>query len=304
MRKHEMTQSAAQCLRLRWMPRLSVIGLLLFTVLSAQAQEPRERPLSRTVPGRETVPSQRERGTTPARPSSSTNESRPAEHPLKPAIRLAEACLETLEDIEDYTALLSTREYVNGTIVVHTMAMKFREEPFSVYFKFGGEHAGREVLYVEGQNQNMLLAHEGSGLKSLVGTVSLSPESPEILKENRHTITDAGLRNMVNHMITRWEEESRYGECEVKYYPKAKLNDSECLVIECRHPTPHRQFKFHISRLFIDRETNLPMRVENYAFPRQGGKPMLVEEYTYSEIKTNVGLTDADFDRKNPRYAF
>ena len=295
-----MTQSELY----RFSLRLTAALMLLSTSLTVSAQEPRERPLSRTVPGRNGSRVERERNTTPARSSTETGKSESAEHPLKPAIRLAESCLETLADVEDYTALLSKREYVNGAIVSQTMAMKFREEPFSVYFKFGGEHAGREVLYVDGQNRNMLLAHEGSGIKSLVGTVSLSPQSPDVLKENRHTITDAGLRNLLRFMIDRWEEESRYGECEVKYYPNAKLNDAECLVIECKHPKPRRQFKFHISRLFIDRETNLPARVENYAFPRQGGKPLLLEEYTYSDVKTNVGLKDIDFDRNNPRYAF
>ena len=30
----------------------------------------------------------------------------------------------------------------------------------------------------------------------------------------------------------------------------------------------------------------------------------LLEEYTYTNIKINVGLTDADFDTKNPNYKF
>lgn len=227
------------------------------------------------------------------------------EHPLAPAIRIAQLSLEALEPITDYQATLSRREMVRGELIAETMQLKFREQPFSVYLLFGGANAGREVLYVEGKNNNLLLAHEGSGFKSFFGTISLAPDSPEVTRQSRHTITEIGLRNMLRVITARWEEESKYGECEVRYYHNARVNDRECLAIECTHPRARKQFKFHITRLYIDRETSLPVRVENWGFPRQnGGTPPLIEEYTYSNLQTNVGLTDADFDRNNPSYKF
>ena len=46
-------------------------------------------------------------------------------------------------------------------------------------------------------------------------------------------------------------------------------------------------------------------RPEGISFPGKNDKePPLVEEYTYSEIKANPGLTDKDFDPANPTYAF
>lgn len=238
-----------------------------------------------------------ETAATPAAPS--------GEHPLKPAIRLAQASLDALQSVDDYEAVITRRELISGKFKTETMKMKFREEPFSVYLLFGGENAGREVIYVDGQNNNELLAHEGTGFTSFFGTISLKPDNPQVLAESRHKITDIGLRNMLSAIIARWEEEAKYGECEVKYYQQAKVNDSECLAIESTHPRPRRQFQFHISRLFLDKQTNFPVRVENWGFPAQpGAKPALIEEYTYSELKTNVGLTDLDFSRDNPAYKF
>jgi hypothetical protein len=270
------------------------------------AEGPVARPLERTGPGGTSTTGKTE----PTRPAAvvTTPAQEPApaeEHPLKPAIRLAQKGLESLADVEDYTATISRRELVGNELVSENMVMKFREEPFSVYLLFGGQNAGREVLYVDGRNDNKLMAHEGSGLTSFIGTISLAPDSPQVLKQSRHMITEIGLRNMVGAIITRWEEESKYGECEVKYYQNATLNDRECLAIECTHPRPRRQFKFHISRLYLEKETGIGIRVENFGFPvQQGGKPVLIEEYTYSNLKTNVGLTDIDFDRNNPRYKF
>jgi hypothetical protein len=37
---------------------------------------------------------------------------------------------------------------------------------------------------------------------------------------------------------------------------------------------------------------------------KPGGQPYLIEEYTYTDVKPNVGLTDSDFDIRNRRYHF
>lgn len=269
--------------------RLTVVWGVAACGSQSLADDPVSRPLERV----------------PIVAEESSGGARGAEHPLRPALRVARASLERLQAVRDYEATLTKRERIQGELRREVMRIRFREEPFSVYLKFEGEHAGREVLYVEGRNQNNILAHEGSGLKALVGTVSLSPTSPEVLAQSRHSITEIGLRKLVRSVIERWEEEAGFGEAEVQYYQNARLGERECLVIECRHPRPRRQFPFHLTRLFIDKETQLPVRVENYGFPGQAGAdPPLEEEYTYSNVRTNVGLTASDFDRNNPIYAF
>jgi len=229
----------------------------------------------------------------------------PANHPFAPVINLAMKGQEATQKVKDYEAVLTKREYIGKELVTSQMEIKVRHEPFSVYLKFREPHAGREVLYVAGQNGGKILAHEGSGLSSLIGTVSLDVNSREALKENRYPITMIGIRNMVSKLIEQWEVESQYGECEVKYYPNAQLGNVECRVVETSHPVPRRQFKYSTTRLYLDKETNLPIRCECYGFPvSPGEKAPLIEEYTYTNLRTNTGLTDFDFDRNNPAYQF
>jgi hypothetical protein len=60
-----------------------------------------------------------------------------------------------------------------------------------------------------------------------------------------------------------------------------------------------------MTRLYLDAATKLPVRVQNYEFPaRRGGKPELVEDYFYQNLRVNTGLKDIDFDTKNPLYRF
>ncbi len=49
----------------------------------------------------------------------------------------------------------------------------------------------------------------------------------------------------------------------------------------------------------------MPIRYEQYDWSGVAGdRPELVEQYTYLDLKLNVGLTDADFDKRNPSYSF
>jgi hypothetical protein len=229
----------------------------------------------------------------------------PTEHPLYPPIQLAKKSLQALDSITDYEATFVKEERVNGQLVMQTMQIRLRESPFSVYLLYGGDAAGREILYVQGQNNNQVHAHEGRGLKSLVGTVSLAADAIDALQGNRYPITQIGMRRMLETVLTQWRQETLYGEIDVRFYPNAKLAGRSCQVIESTHPHPRRQFKFHMTRLFIDLETRLPVRVEQYGFPQMpGGKPPLEELYSYSGIRPNVGLTDRDFSTKNPEYSF
>lgn len=229
----------------------------------------------------------------------------PAEHPLIPAIQLIRQSYTVVQQLKDYEATLIKQELVNGQMISQRIRLRIKDKPFSIYMQYEEPHAGREVLFVLGQNDNQMLVHEATGITSLVGTVSLAVDSPQALAENRHIITDSGMKRLLELLIAQWELESRYGECDVKFYPAAKMGNAECEVIESSHPRPRKQFPFHMTRIFLEKQSRLPIRIENYGFPAQANQPApLVEEYTYVNVKTNVGLTAADFDRRNQRYSF
>lgn len=225
-------------------------------------------------------------------------------HPLYRPLELAYKSREALKELKDYEAMFSKQEVVDRRRKSTMMKLKFREEPFSVYLLFIEPNKGREVIYVEGKNNNQLLVHE-TGVKALAGTVSLDPTSKDAMADNKYPVTMIGMRTMLEKIIAQWEAEGKFGETTVQYYPDAKLGDVACTVIESSHPKPRNEFKFHMTRLYLDKETMYPVRVEQYGFPGRNDKqPPLVEEYTYSQIKANPGLTDKDFDHTNPSYAF
>ena len=244
----------------------------------------------------------------------------PKKHPLDPAIEMAERGLARIEkEIRDYTATLVKRERIGSQLADYQyMAIKVRHEqkkggrvvvPFSVYLRFlkPPELRGREVIYVEGWNDNKLMAHEppDSATYRLIGRVSLKPDGFLAMRGNRYPITEIGIKNLVVRLLEVAREDRKYGECEVDFYKGAKINGRTCTKIEVRHPVRRRQFRFHIARIYIDDELEIPIRYESYDWPeKRGDPPLLLEEYTYLNVKLNVGLTDRDFDPDNPQYHY
>lgn len=232
------------------------------------------------------------------------DEAKSTEHPLAPAIRHAKVCLDKARQMKGYECTFSKKEVVGNEMISQTMTMKVRHEPFSVYMKFAEPSAGREVIFVKGRNDNKLLVHE-TGFKSLVGTLSLAPEDNMVMAENRYPITKAGIVNMLETVIAQWEEESKYGETDVKYFEDAKVGEYVCRVIESSHPQPRKQFRFQMTRLWIDEKSGLAVRVQQFGFPRRKDqKSPVIEDYTFTGIKPEVRLTDRDFDTKNPNYNY
>ena len=227
-----------------------------------------------------------------------------AEHPLMPALRHAKSCLGKAQEMKGYECSFSKKEVVGNELISQTMKMKVRHEPFSVYMYFMEPSKGREVIFVEGKNDNKLQVHE-TGLAALIGTLTLSPEDSRVMAENRYPITKAGLKKMLESVVLQWEEETKYAETEVKYFEDAKVGDYKCRVIESSHPQPRKQFKFHMTRLWIDEKTGLAVRVQQFGFPKKkDAKPPMLEDYAFTAIKPEVRLSDRDFDVNNPSYNY
>ncbi|MFG0332066.1 MAG: DUF1571 domain-containing protein [Maioricimonas sp. JB049] len=228
----------------------------------------------------------------------------PSEHPLVPALRMAARSRDRLTAIEDYEATFVKSELIGRRLTSSRMQLKLREKPFSVYLKFLEPHAGREVLYVANRNAGKLLVHE-VGLASLVGSISLDPNGKLAMDESRYPLTMLGMRTLVDTVMQQWLGETRLDNISVNYFPKARVGELHCKVIESSHAARRPETQFQMTRLYLDADSGLPIRVQQYGFPaRQGDRAPLIEDYLYLNLETNVGLTDADFDPANARYGF
>jgi hypothetical protein len=126
-------------------------------------------------------------------------------HPLQPALELAQKGLAQLRTtMKDYSCTVVKRERIDGKLKDHEyMFAKVRHEPFSVYLYFlaPDDVKGQEVIWVEGQNDGNMLAHAGSGVRAMVGTVSLKPNGALAMQGNRYAVTEIGVENLAKRLV-------------------------------------------------------------------------------------------------------
>ncbi|MEM1062256.1 MAG: DUF1571 domain-containing protein, partial [Planctomycetota bacterium] len=212
---------------------------------------------------------------------------------------------DTAAKLNGYTATFTKEEVIGGQRLKSQIAVKFRPEPFSVYMKFATPNAGREVIYVKGRNNGNMKVRDQTGVTSWLGTIDVDPNGERARSASRYPITRMGMERLARGVVEQWTEEMKFGEVEVKSYPNHTFAGRPVLVIETSHPQRRRQFKFAMTRLWIDKETMLPVRKQQFDFPRQpGGKPVPVEDYAYTNVRTDVRFAEIDFSTKNPAYKF
>lgn len=238
-------------------------------------------------------------------------------HPLDPVLKLAQDALVSMcRDIKDYKATLLKRERIGGKLggesVMELKVINPREaskqQPavaMHVYLKFlaPSMSKGREVIWIEGGNNNQIVAHEG-GFKNLL-TMNLDPEGTIAMLGNRYPITGIGMIRLVEKLIEKGQRDREIGLCEVKVLDHQAVGDRDCKLIQVTHPEKKDGYDFHIAQIFFDSERMIPLRYAAYGWPTSAGKePPLEEEYTYMNVELNVGLTAEDFNPKNPSYSY
>jgi len=241
-----------------------------------------------------------------------------AKHPLDPALDIARDALARIEQgIDDYTCRIIKQERIRGNLEpAEYMDAKIRNrklqdgkiiKPLSVYMKFVAPDGvkGRECIWVEGQNNNKLRAHEGGTAGRFLPSVWLDPDGALAMRGQLHPIYDIGIENLVLKLIERGTKEKKFDECEVEFVEGATINRRPCTLLRVLHPVQRPHFEFAKAEIFIDDELKVPVRYAAYFWPAKPGEPEpVLEAYTYLNLKTNVGLKDADFDPNNPNYNF
>ena len=220
------------------------------------------------------------------------------------------------KDVHDYECQLFKRERVEGTLGnPQLLYAKIRHEqkdgdkvavPFSVFLQFlkPERMEGREVLYVQNVNQGDLIARRG-GRKSPNVTMQLPTDSPMAMDGNRYPITEIGFQNLTRRLIEVLEKEQAYNDGVIEIFPNAKVDGRKCTHFRLTHHKPRPDLTYHMAEVSVDNELKIPVYFRSFDWPaEEGGKPRLLEEYFYKQVKLNVGLTDRDFDHHNPDYHF
>jgi hypothetical protein len=224
-----------------------------------------------------------------------------AVRPLDVPLQLIHNARLGYDRLNDYTCLFVKRERLRGQLQAENLiSMAVRTKPFSVYLRWVKPEsvAGQEACYVTGRNNGMMRVHS-TGVLGVVGFVSLEPRDPRALENSRHTILESGIGNIVEKFAKRWTQEAQWNRTVVRS-GEYEYNKRRCIRVETIHPAnPGGTFTFYRSLVYFDKENHLPIRVDNYGWPKQGGDPNgdLEESYSFANLRLNVGVPEQTFNK-------
>jgi hypothetical protein len=219
-----------------------------------------------------------------------------------------------LQQLPHYTCQFTKQERVDGSDLQdeQILALKFRQQPFSVYLKWleGGD-VGREVLFVSGVNDDRMVVKAGRGFARLAPAISLRPNESLAMSESRHPVTQLGLLNMADLIL-----KSRRRDLELKsgvtweLIPGQEFADRPCHCFVTVYESREVESLYRKSVVHVDDELMVPVSVQNFTWldgeldPEAGtlDEQTLIEAYSYTNIHFDSQLADIDFDRANPDY--
>jgi hypothetical protein len=219
---------------------------------------------------------------------------------LDEPLRLIASARQSYQGMHDYQCLFVKRERLRGQLQPDNLIeMKVLTQPFSVYLRWMAPQssAGQQACYVAGRNNGMMRVHS-TGLAGVVGFISIDPRDPRATETSRHAITEAGIGNLIERFGQRWEVERQLNRTQVRV-AEYMYNQKRCTRVEVAHPDRgNGQYSFYRSVVYFDQEKHLPIRVENYDWPRAGGPADgdLLESYSYVDLRVNTGLGPAAFN--------
>ncbi|MGE0379143.1 MAG: DUF1571 domain-containing protein [Planctomycetaceae bacterium] len=213
--------------------------------------------------------------------------------------------------VSDYTATLKKQERIGGTLGdVQILKVKLRHEPFSVYMNWQNYDKGRELIYVEGQNDGNMLIQPGGWKGRLTGTIALDPTGRMAMSESRHPVMQIGLVRLAEKLLSyNYLVLKQDGGFACELHANQKLHGRDCYLFMISYDSPKYNETYRKSVQYVDKELLLPVMVQNYTWgtdtdPETIDEQTLIESYTWTDIRVDQRLANGDFDQTNSSYRF
>lgn len=230
------------------------------------------------------------------------------EIPLEQLSGLVDLASQSWQAVKDYSCTFFKQERVKGDLLdKETIQVKFRTSPLSVYMKWVKDpHEGRETLFVKGKNDDEIKAHEGGFIGAV--NVNLDPRGSMAMKENRHSVFEAGIGNIIKLIKTDLEKAKVDGDGKFEDLGMKVLEGVSLRCFKATFPDDKvkkgvdpEKGKYYSGNIMIciDGKTGLPVAIEH-----RTASGRLDEYYVHKDVRLNVGLTDKDFDPDNDAYRF
>lgn len=205
------------------------------------------------------------------------------------------AVAENCRNLEQYTLLFTRTErrgFFRQLQGPEHIRCWFRREPFSVRMKWEDENIKyNESVYVAGQEGDkvrFVTRWWSPPLRPPPQVNKVDLQTPVLFGESQRPMTDFGLERMMARTLASYERADK--DVVLTYQGLAELPDDGRTVHHLHLEYSSAEFRVPVQELYIDVQSDLPAGT---ILKLSDGT--IDAAYFYSDIETNVKLTDADF---------
>jgi hypothetical protein len=218
----------------------------------------------------------------------------------KSPLTFLEMCLDRQRrEVHSYKLRFIKKERINGKLFppakdkYEIIDVAFREEPFSVFFKWvaNGKLASK-VLYVEGENNDKML---GRPFIPLLPVMTEDVDGPKAKNSGRYTIAEFGLFKATERGVASMKSAQARGTLHVRYEGKvtlAEVGDRPCYKFVRTPYEPVEEDALNELTLYFDCQTWL--QIGSILRDPQG---QLLAEYFFRDIEINPTFDAKQFTR-------
>ncbi len=213
-------------------------------------------------------------------------------------VELLKLCLQRyLANYRDYTCTLTRQERIEGELSrVQVVDVKFKQQPFSVLMTWKQNPTrGDKVLYVENdpEGKHKMYVHPTGLAGKLIRSVERWPDDPEVKAMSLRTVDQFGFARSLQALIEVYEQAKAAGDLiEAGYVGQGEVDGRPTWVLR-RVLAAGENYPAKVTIAGLDAEHLLPVHVKGLDWQDQ-----LSSEYTFTDLRFNVGLTDEQFTRQ------
>ena len=210
-----------------------------------------------------------------------------------------EACLSRYDrEIKGYSATFQKQDFTDGRLQpTEVTEIHFREKPHSVYMVWKqGTRKAERVLFVEGENDNQMLARPAGRIARLAaGNVVARPvDGTDARSAGRYTLQQFGFKRTTEPLVKVWRQAREKGELQVEFLGVKRLKeagDRPCWTWRSLGKKPDAQ---GISEVVVSVDTENWLQVGTVLKNEKGG---LLGSYYFRDLKLNPEHKKDQFKR-------
>lgn len=211
-------------------------------------------------------------------------------------IALLQHCLDNYQGkYADYTCTFTKQERIGGVLgKEQEIRVRFRGSPFSTAMTWvTNPPMGDRILYVEGRNDNEMQVRPSSLLLQILAPrgVSRKPDDAAAMKVTLRAVNMFGFECAMKSLLEVYRAAKSNGDLQEEFGGYCTLNGQDTLVLVRYLAARRKDYPAHKTVTYINVKCMVPVMIEGYDW----GTGDFLCRYTYSNVKFNVGLTEADF---------